>query len=145
MVPFMVFNSLYQMVFPASRSKIQAAMVPKLMAGVEKEFQDDRAQLLDRISGRVLDFGAGTGPYLKYCEGKAVAEVVAVEPLTDLHDAIQKSGSKLQKLTIIKNLSELPTDEKFDWVILGNVSSLLLPWDDAYYTLTIATSSVPCC
>ena len=125
MIPFMVLNSLYQLAFPSSRKKIQATMVPKMMAGVEKEFQGERERLLSRLAGTVLDVGSGAGPYLKYCNN--ATEVVAIEPLVDLHPSIQTAGASLRKLTILKDLSELKnsTEPKFDWVILGNVGTVL--------------------
>ena len=121
MFPFMILHSLYQVVFPSSRKKIQATMVPKMMAGVEKEFQGEREALLATVGGVVLDLGCGSGPYLKYC--KKSEEVVAVEPLVDLHASIRKNGADLNKLTLVTALTDVPDEKKFDLVILGNVRS----------------------
>ena len=119
--PFMIMNSFFKIVNPSSRKKNQASLVPKMMAGIEKEFQGEREILLGHLSGRVLDFGSGAGPYLKYC-GRS-DEVVAIEPLDDLHSCILENGASLKKLTILRDISEVPGDKTFDWVILGNVSS----------------------
>lgn len=123
MTPILVVSGIYQTLFPSSRDSIQAYMIPKMMAGVEKEFKNDRDALLSGVSGSVLDFGSGAGPYLKYC--KKADEVVAVEPLADLHPSIRTNGAAITNLSIVKSVEEIPSNKKFDWVILGNVSDVL--------------------
>lgn len=102
------------------RETILSMVIPRVMLMVDKEFKEERKTLLKEVSGTVLDVGSGGGAYLQYCQ--QATEVVAVEPVTKMHPIIRKSGQSLQKLTVLKSMDDLPPTQKFDWVILGNVS-----------------------
>jgi|UniRef100_A0A8J9TDI9 SAM-dependent methyltransferase len=120
-LPLMVPMSLIWSAAMATplRDHLMGIVIPRVMTMVDKEFHDERATLLADVSGKVLDVGSGGGAYLKYCRN--ANEVIAVEPILDLHPKIQKSGQDVKKLTIVSQLEDIHDDELFDWVIFGNV------------------------
>jgi SAM-dependent methyltransferase len=111
------------------RGTLLSMLVPRIMGKVDAEFQKERRTLLSGISGRVLDVGSGGGAYIKYLapsEGVATGrvDVVAVEPVPDMHPIIRRAGKDLSgSLNIVSFIEDIPDseNESFDWIILGNV------------------------
>jgi SAM-dependent methyltransferase len=101
---------------------LMALLIPRNMETITKEFHAERGTLLKDVRGRVMDVGSGGGAYLVHCSN--ADEVVAIEPIVNMHDLIREKGKHLKKLTIVSTLDELLKSERadsFDWVILGNV------------------------
>lgn len=83
-----------------------------------------RGELLARVSGRVVEIGAGDGSSFPYY-GRDVSELVAVEPEPHLRELAEKQASSSRLAVTVRdgNAEALPLeDEAFDAV----VSSLVL-------------------
>ena len=108
---------------PALRDYLFSIMIPSVMGLVDKEFKQERKTLLKNVTGTVIDVGSGGGAYLQYC--KMADHVVAVEPNLAMHEKIREAGKELQKLSIMRDLTDIAsypsTASSFDWVIFGNV------------------------
>ena len=115
----------------AIRNKILSKMIPTFMSKVATKFEDDRRILLSDIAegDRVLDLGSGGGAYM--CHFSKASEVVAIEPVSEMHDKIRESA---KKAGICENNLTITTEDietylsrnshvqgTFDWVVLGNV------------------------
>jgi len=104
------------------RATLISMMIPRIMDLTAKEFQQERQDLLQNVSGKVLDVGSGAGAYLEHCQKADL--VVAVEPVEQLHESIRKRGRGIKNLRIVSwlvNVMEIEEPCSFDWVILGNV------------------------
>jgi hypothetical protein len=93
------------MVTPLLRNKVLGLFLPIGMNALDKIFQTEREALLRHVSGKVLDVGSGGGAYLRYTHN--ADDVVAVEPVEELHPKIRESGKYLHKLSIVKDLADL--------------------------------------
>lgn len=124
-----------QCISPRSvQSELCGWMLPRGMEFVDKAQGPKREVLLQHLSGRVLDVGAGGGSYFRYYTDKADS-VVAVEPVETLHPYLRRAANMYlwrtkeegepqqpQPFTIVGDLADLdPARDRFDWVILGNV------------------------
>jgi SAM-dependent methyltransferase len=133
------------------------------MGKVDEEFQNERRTLLSGISGRVLDVGSGGGAYIKRLApsggvAKGRVDVVAVEPVWDMHPLIRRAGKDLSgSLVIVGFIEDIPEseNESFDWIIFGNVlcevddveqavehaNRLLKPGGKVYFQEHVASSN----
>ena len=102
--------------------------IPKIMAKVDEDFEEERTQLLSTISGgSVLDVGSGAGAsYFRYF-AKA-NKVVAVEPQTIMYPKLKQVATDHgldhgpgKEFTIVGDLQYVVVHETFDQVVLGNV------------------------
>jgi hypothetical protein len=104
------------------KNTLLSIVIPRIMNGVAREFQRERAVLLRRVHGRVLDVGAGGGAYMQFC---AHADMIAaVEPNEQMHALLQDQARKYNQTLVLYNSLEQVTGESFDWVLLGNASDL---------------------
>jgi ubiquinone/menaquinone biosynthesis C-methylase UbiE len=102
-------------------ARLYARMSPRTDA---KGGAEHRRELLDGLSGRVLELGAGNGLNFPYYPD-AVSEVVAVEPEDYLRDRAREAASASRvRVTIVDAVADqLPfPDESFD----AAVASLVL-------------------
>lgn len=67
-------------------------------------------------SGRLIDYGCGTGDFLAACQHKGF-EVQGIEP----NDIARKQAVSQTKATILSDLSNLPKGEKFDIITMWHV------------------------
>ena len=74
------------------RGKLLTWILPRFMERVDETLHTERKVLLQHVSGRVLDVGAGSGTYFRYYT-KADA-VVAVEPAETLHPLLRQAADK---------------------------------------------------
>eukprot|EP00941_MAST-03F_sp_MAST-3F-sp1_P002549 g2549.t1 len=117
-------------------------IIPKVMGLVDIKYSRVRAQLLKKMSGRVLDIGSGGGAYFQYAfasEGN-VSSLTALEPNLNCHSALRKKVADLKegrgfvrglsltqkpKVTIISDFIEDHLEKvgenSYDFAILGNV------------------------
>ena len=129
-------------------SWMAGTMVPKIMKQTDIRFGKVREELLLNLSGKVLDFGAGGGAYLRYSFKHIgnVTEYVCLEPNKNCHDKIRIEYEKclanylkdastakpniantvIPKLQIESKflqqyVNDISEEENFDWIILGNV------------------------
>lgn len=109
-------------------ARFAALVVPRAMALIDARFAAVRKELLKGISGRVLDVGAGGGPYIKYlaAAGSAVTELVELEPNVHMHGTIRASIAAASPLPFTVRivdtlLQDLPGDCNYDAILLGNV------------------------
>eukprot|EP00729_Bicosta_minor_P029870 gene29870-24176_t len=80
-------------------------MLPTVMKGIDARFRNVRKELLRGVEGKVLDFGSGSGEYLKYAyrarnsssSSKPVTELVALEPNLNLHATLTRSIAALER------------------------------------------------
>ena len=114
--------------------KMYAKIMPITCKGLDRAIREVKETLLvPSLRGRVLDFGAGDGQYLRYIaqaytKGQ-VTSVVSLEPNRELHRVIQHraidAGIKDEDFTIFGgDASELLRDrgrDSFDTIICGNV------------------------
>ena len=103
-----------------------ARFFPNFMNNVDKSLKSKRKVLLQHVTGRVLDIGAGSGAYFHYYS--QADHIVAVEPVTILHTNLKQAADKFfakgrKQLTIVSDLEDLAdtSESSFDWIILGNV------------------------
>jgi ubiquinone/menaquinone biosynthesis C-methylase UbiE len=104
---------------------IFARVFARLSATAEKEGQSDyRRELLEGLSGRVVDVGAGHGTNFPHYP-KAVEEVVAVEPERHLRELAEKAAKKAPvPIRVVDGLADaLPLD---DASVDAGVASLVL-------------------
>ncbi|CAD7925674.1 unnamed protein product [Amoebophrya sp. A120] len=84
-------------------NRVVSNLLPKVMGQTDKLTRSIRAELLKTISGKVLDFGAGSGIYMKYCfppytkTATEVTKYVALEPNRRLHSHIQKTFDDIRE------------------------------------------------
>ena len=107
-------------------ARLISFVLHQVMSGIDARFSTVRKELLKSIRGNVLDFGCGSGIYLKYVAKPAVQSVVAMEPNVHQHRHIKKHISTLPNLpadvTITSSFIEnYPGSQLFDWIIIGNV------------------------
>ncbi|CAD7971255.1 unnamed protein product [Amoebophrya sp. A25] len=77
--------------------RFAAYFMPRLMQRTDKLCRRIRAELLGKnVSAVVLDFGAGSGAYLKYCYGRKVSRYIALEPDTLMHENIREQERRLR-------------------------------------------------
>jgi SAM-dependent methyltransferase len=115
-------------------------IIPFIMKRLDIAMKEVRLQLLEEVTGDVLDVGCATGLYLKYyANNTKVTSVLALEPDTLMHEELSKTMSKScpnigAKITARKVDKEFAKqyESKFDSVILGNV---LCEVDDLSQTL----------
>jgi SAM-dependent methyltransferase len=100
-------------------------LLPRGMDAANKAQRAKRQVLLQHVSGRVLDVGAGSGSY--FCYYTQADAIVAVEPGETLHPHLRKAAARYlqhqkEPMVIVRDLVELdPAKYQFDWIILGNV------------------------
>ena len=143
---FIPFGLLYAVAMATPlRNFLLSMVIPRIMENTARDFSEDRKILLKDVSGRVMDFGrlvpktrrkegchhghfliffsplfeSGGGAYLEYCTN--ADDVVAVEPIAEMHPRILEKGEKLKKMSIVDSLDDFEPSESFDWVTLGNV------------------------
>lgn len=111
------------------RGTVFSTFLPRIMQVVDTEFQPERRALLAHVAGRVLDVGSGGGAYMKYLQG--AEQVVALEPVTELHPVIRETAAaqNISKISCIASMDELSPTERFDWIILGNVRKNFIQLD----------------
>ena len=75
-----------------------AALLPQQMVQCNAMLKKPRNELLKNLSGTVLDFGAGSGIYMKYCfrDDSKVKKYIALEPNKHLHPILRKTHSRAQ-------------------------------------------------
>jgi 2-polyprenyl-3-methyl-5-hydroxy-6-metoxy-1,4-benzoquinol methylase len=78
----------------------------------ERRYRYLQASLKNRS---LLDFGCGTGNFLLKAKSEA-SQVCGVEPETHLHDHFKQMG-----LTVFRNVSEIPHENKYDIITLFHV------------------------
>jgi SAM-dependent methyltransferase len=109
-------------------ANIVATVLPQMMDKIGDVFRRERSTLLRDIRGKVLDVGAGGGAYFQFYVD--ADQVVAIEPLEELHPVLHKKTEELGlegKLSLTTKfvevyLKEHPTEAgTFDWIVLGNV------------------------
>ena len=116
------------------QNRILSIMIPRIMKRQAERFKQERDTLLAGIKEgqRVLDVGCGGGAYLRHYS--KASQVVALEPVKDMHDEIQRVaqqvGIQIKRLTILPctieefvNMKQFEARNtiRFDWIILGNV------------------------
>jgi len=104
--------------------------LPKVMKMLDKRLKKYRSELLRNMQGRILDVGAGSGEYVQYYASQAT-QMVAVEPVTRLHDTILEKDSSVRIYRYLEDVIRAE-EEPFDWILLGNV---LCEVDDVTDTL----------
>jgi SAM-dependent methyltransferase len=125
---FTVFTGIMTAGPKSWRMAIISRMIPMMMKRMKSKTLNQRKLLLQHLKGRVLDVGSGGGAYFSLFKDKA-SHVVALEPVSKMHDTIRYEAQKacfhdfqitISTQTVEEYASSHPT-EKFDWVILGNV------------------------
>ncbi|KAI2513269.1 methyltransferase domain-containing protein [Fragilaria crotonensis] len=130
-ISFLVLFTGFMIFSPISwRHSLLTCLIPSQMKVVQRMTTNQRKLLLQHVSGRVLDVGSGSGPYMSLLSGKAT-HVVALEPVRTMHPFIRKEAEKagfkdykitISDLTIENYAAANPTSlASFDWIILGNV------------------------
>mmetsp|Transcript_5512 Transcript_5512/g.9711 ORF Transcript_5512/g.9711 Transcript_5512/m.9711 type:complete len:303 (-) Transcript_5512:3-911(-) len=116
-------------------SRTITTFLPCLLSILDSRFHHTRTELLKNISGNILDFGSGTGEYLKYIpkNDSSATKVTALEPNIHLHpnivESIELNGLQNNVNIESRCIEEYASSEqqiveeesKFDWIILGNV------------------------
>lgn len=124
-IPLGTLYMTLQFLSPESfRAKLCGWLLPQGMQAVDQAQTAKRQVLLQHVSGRVLDVGAGSGSYFRYFT--KADSVVAVEPVETLHAHLQSAAARFlrdkEELIIVRDLADLdPKQYQFDWIILGNV------------------------
>lgn len=98
--------------------------IPRFMAKVSEDFEEERTQLLSTISGgSVLDVGSGAGAYFPYFS--KADRVVAIEPQTIMYPKLNEVAKEHgldgsgKEFTIVGDLKDV--NGTFDHVVFGNV------------------------
>jgi SAM-dependent methyltransferase len=107
------------------RNRVLSKVIPYAMKSLEGITHNQRKLLLQHVSGKVLDIGAGGGAYLQHC--KRASHYVAIEPVEGMHPLLANkaklAGLKDYQVTIRSGGFETydAPVSSFDWIILGNV------------------------
>jgi SAM-dependent methyltransferase len=112
----------------AIKQRLVSVFLPRLCHKVGILFQPERDELLKGCSGRVLDVGCGGGAYMRYFHNADA--IVALEPVQSMHSKIRSeasnNGIEADRLTLLSidiesYIQQYGVNDKFDWIILGNV------------------------
>jgi SAM-dependent methyltransferase len=125
--PGLVMYTIFMFLGPMSlRDLVLSTVIPYAMKFLEDMTHNQRKLLLQHVSGRVLDVGAGGGAYLQHC--KHASHYVAIDPVEGMHPLIANkaklAGLQDYQLTICScdfENYDAHTSSCFDWIILGNV------------------------
>mmetsp|Transcript_14860 Transcript_14860/g.28806 ORF Transcript_14860/g.28806 Transcript_14860/m.28806 type:complete len:299 (-) Transcript_14860:1539-2435(-) len=110
-------------------ASVTSRILPPILEDLDNEVGEVRTELLKDMKGKVLDFGAGDGHYLRYVAKRKdqVESVTCLEPLKALHPSIKQRAADLDlsKVEIYGGFSSDLLKERgpgqYDFVIIGNV------------------------
>jgi len=121
--------TLFMVVAPSAlKNKWLSSIIPKLMYSLEQKTFNQRKLLLQQVSGKVLDVGAGGGAYIQHCT--KASYYVALEPLEELHPILKSKAhdAGFQDYQVSIRSDTLETYDElalgngtFDWILLSNV------------------------